>query len=72
MNLTRGNEDQAAVSERVASAVGQKGAIARFDPEQMVKVMSVWNVPERHLLGELLDGDAQKLVNFATSASHWK
>jgi hypothetical protein len=38
----------------------------------MVKVMPVGNVPERHLLGELLDGDAQKLVNFATSASHWK
>jgi hypothetical protein len=38
----------------------------------MVKVVPVGDVPERHLLSQSLDRDAQKLVNFATSASHWK
>jgi hypothetical protein len=58
MTLARWNENQAAASERVTSALAHKGTIARLNPEQMIKVMPVRNVPEWHLFSKALDGDS--------------
>jgi hypothetical protein len=72
MDLSWWHKDQTALFNRIAMTVFKKFAGPAFNPGDMIKIVSMRDMPERDTLGQLLEGQAETIVDLGAATRQAK